>query len=91
MGLSHDRQEEQVSVISSLVAFMEPFKDFKVKMWKICLSVCLKMMWLHTYVLRGESARVDQFIMLIKARTKINWGFFFFLIYLIHVMDLNLK
>lgn len=55
---------------------MEPFEDFKVKMWKICLSVCLKMMWLHTYVLRGESARVDQFIMLIKARTKLT-GFFF--------------
>lgn len=77
MGLSQEQQEEQVDVIGSLVAFMEPFEDFKVEMWKICMSVCLKMMWLHMYVLRGESARVDQFIMLIKARAKLTVFFSF--------------
>lgn len=50
MGLSQERQEEQVSVISSLVAFMEPFEDFKVKMWKICMSVCVPKNVVAAYV-----------------------------------------
>lgn len=44
---------------------METLEDLKVKRWKGCMFV---MMSVHTFVLRGESAQVDQFIMLIKAR-----------------------